>query len=204
MKGNQPLNGLFSFSRPFWEHVKNAAIAFIMLTVIGFLFGLLRSDLSGKIIGYYTEQIAQSGLDAENSAAMFRLIFQNNLSAAFLSLCLGFVPLCYLSAFPLGLNAVILGAFAAYYQVNGPGIVPFLAGTLPHAPFELTGLTIACAAGLYLCRVLTDKLRRRESPPLKDALMECMRCYALCVLPLLLLAAGIESYLTPIVLNWFL
>ena len=34
--------------------------------------------------------------------------------------------------------------------------------------------------------------------------MECMRCYALCVLPLLLLAAGIESYLTPIVLNWFL
>lgn len=204
MRAKQTLRELLSFSPSFWEQVKTAAIAFVVLTAAGFAFGLLRSDLSGKIIGYYTEQIAQSGLDTESNAAMFRLIFQNNLSAAFLSICMGFVPLFYLSAFPLGLNAVILGAFAAYCQVNGPGLVPFLAGTLPHAPFELAGLTVACAAGLYLCRALTDKLRRRESPPMKDTLKECMHCYALCVLPLLLAAAVIEAYLTPLILNRFL
>lgn len=199
--------GLFqrlSLSRAFAEQVRSAAAVFFALILLGFVLGVFLPEGAERLVSFYTGLLSESALTAEGSTDTFLLIFENNLFAAFLSLLFGLVPFFRLSAFPLGINAITIGALAAYYSTEGPGLLPFLAGTLPHAPFELTALILTCAAGLHLCRSVTDKLLRRDAPPFLQTASECLRAYVLLAVPLLFFASGIETWLTPRVMALFL
>ena len=199
--------GLFqrlSLSRAFAEQTWSAAAVFFALILLSFVLGVCLPEGAERLVSFYTGPLSESALTAQDDTDMFLLIFESNLFTAFLSLLFGLVPFFRLPAFPLGINAVTIGAFAAYYATEGPGLIPFLAGTLPHAPFELTALILSCAAGLHLCRAATDKLLRRDAPPFLQTALECLRVYALCAVPLLFLASGIETWLTPRVMALFL
>ena len=128
-------------------------------------------------------------------------LFLNNLRAMVLSVLYGFIPFLYLPALSLGVNAAILGMIAS--MVEGRWLL-LAAGILPHGIFELPALFLSLAAGLCLCKGINAYIRTNEKGVMKPLLLNLLRVLALLVLPLLVIAAFMEAYVTPAVMQLFL
>ena len=113
----------------------------------------------------------------------FIVIFLNNAFTCFLNIITG--P--FIGLFPLFstvLNGGLLGWFA-----QEEGLIVFL-GIAPHGMFELPAFFLSVAIGLRLAR---EVFKRKEERQLKMKLGEGLRVYLILIVPLLLVAAFIES-----------
>lgn len=115
----------------------------------------------------------------------FGLIFLNNALTCFLNIVLG--PL--LAIAPLAsmvFNGGLIGCLA-----QKEGLIIFV-GILPHGIFEIPALLLSGAIGLRIGR---EVLKNRAERNLKSALNKGLRAFLVLILPLLLIAAVIESSL---------
>jgi len=182
----------------FW----NTAAAFGVLTLLGFAVSLIKPELAQGVLDRFTVQIEQLGLtnDVPQSQMMATLFF-NNITASLLSMLYGLIPFLPLSALALGMNALMLGAFAAIYQQQGIGLGVYVLGVLPHGIFELSALILSCALGLLICRTGTERILKKSDTPFFRRVLDCIRVFLTFSVPLLLVAALIETYVTPALLN---
>lgn len=117
--------------------------------------------------------------------AFFIVIFLNNAFTCFLNIITG--PL--IGIFPLfsaALNGGLIGWFA-----QEEGLIIFLT-IVPHGMFEIPAYLLSVAIGL---RVAREVLKRREARRLKMRLGEGLRVYLILIVPLLIIAALVESAL---------
>lgn len=205
MSERQGVKAFFALPPPLWEQVRTAAGAFCVLALIGYAVGLARPDALSALLTRFADAAGEL-LDSRSSgAALLWAVFTNNLVSLCFAVAMGFLPFLRLPALTLGLNALLFGGFAAYYQKSGLGLAAYLAGTLPHGIAELPALILACGAGLYLCRAVSDGLRARpNAPPVRQAFAVCLRVCVRAVAPLLLLAAALEVFVTPSIFARFL
>ena len=155
----------------------NTAAAFGVLVLLGFAAGMIFPDMAQQTL--------------QNFAAQ----------ASLLSMLYGLIPFLPLSALALGTNALMLGAFAAIYQQQGIGLGVYVLGVLPHGIFELSALILSCALGLLLCRTGTERILKKSDTPFFRRVLDCIRVFLTFSVPLLLVAALIETYVTPALLN---
>lgn len=132
-------------------------------------------------------------------------LFFHNIRATLLAVILGVVPIFFLTVFFILTNVVVLGGVigSVGYVVDNVALI-FLLGIVPHGVFELPALILSFAMGIYLCKKVTWVLFKKERVLLKIVMKNCMMMYIGVVIPLLALAAIIEAYLTPCLLNTFL
>lgn len=132
---------------------------------------------------------------------LFLIIFLNNsikaLLAIYLGVIFGLFPLYFMAA-----NGFIIGIFLDSVAKN-EGIKYFLAGIIPHGILELSAIILASAYGLWLGWLYFKKWIRKEKVDTKTALRFCWQKYYTIILPVLLAAAILEAYLTPIVIKHF-
>ncbi len=122
--------------------------------------------------------------------AFFIVIFLNNAFTCFLNILTG--PL--IGIFPL-FSTVINGGLLGWLA-HEEGLLVFLA-IVPHGMFELPAYLLSVAIGLKLAReVLKPKVERQ----LRIKLGESFRVYLRLIVPLLIIAAFIESGLITIAL----
>ena len=57
------------------------------------------------------------------------------------------------------------------------------------------------AGGLYLCRTLVRYVRRNEKGLLGPVVLDLLRLLVMHITPLLMAAAAIEAYVTPVVME---
>ena len=178
------------------------AAAFGVLVLLGFAAGMIFPDMAQQILQNFAAQIEQLGLtnDVPQSQMMATLFF-NNITASLLSMLYGLIPFLPLSALALGTNALMLGAFAAIYQQQGIGLGVYVLGVLPHGIFELSALILSCALGLLICRTGTERILKKSDTPFFRRVLDCIRVFLTFSVPLLLVAALIETYVTPALLN---
>lgn len=187
------------------ELIPVTAGAFLVLVVIGYIVGLLRPEMTAPFLEMLTGVMEDRGLVDADGAALMTAILGNNLSALFIAIFLGLIPFIRLPAMELGINALMLGALGAYYQQNGISLVAYLVGTLPHGVTELTALVMAIAAGLNICGAVSGALLHRgEKGAVARAIGDSMLLYARFIVPLLLISAFIETFITPRLLSLFL
>jgi stage II sporulation protein M len=115
--------------------------------------------------------------------AFFFVIFLNNAFTCFLNVITG--PL--LGIFPL-FSAVINGGLLGWLA-SEEGLLVFIA-IVPHGMFELPAYFLSVAIGLKLAR---EALKPRRERQLRIKLGEGLRVYLRLIVPLLLVAALIES-----------
>ena len=176
----------------------NTAAAFGVLVLLGFAAGMIFPDMAQQILQNFAAQVEQLGLtDDVPQSQMMATLFFNNITASLLSMLYGLIPFLPLSALALGTNALMLGAFAAIYQQQGIGLGVYVLGVLPHGIFELSALILSCALGLLICRTGTERI----DTPFFRRLLDCIRVFLTFSVPLLLVAALIETYVTPALLN---
>jgi stage II sporulation protein M len=132
-------------------------------------------------------------------------LFVNNLRATLFTMLYGLIPFLQLPALALGLNAMMLGVLAAWYVSEGISLAVYLAALIPHGIFEIPALILAFAMGLYVCGQLTRRCRKDESAlHLWDCLVQISRVLLLIEIPLLVVAALMEAYVTPVFASLFI
>ena len=106
-------------------------------------------------------------------------------------------------------NGIVIGVvYGAYLTMADALTVPvwkiMLVGILPHGIFELGAIFLSVALGLQLCFQLSKKILWRANSILKEELIDLGWAFVLWVTPMLLLAAVIECFLTPILMELLL
>ena len=190
----------------FWREeygrwVGMTAVAFLVLVVLSYIAGRLFPEISATVLTYFNEVVADSGIVRDDGSFSALALFGNNLRAMVLSTLYGFIPFLYLPALSMGVNAILLGMVAS--SVNGQWLL-LAAGILPHGIFELPALCLSLAAGLCLCQNINRYIRKNEKGIMKPLLLNILRVTGLVVIPLLVVAAIMESYVTPAVMQLFM
>lgn len=173
--------------------------AFAALIVLAFAVGLIFPAVPAQVLTLFSQQMADAGVVSESGSISVPALLWNNLRAMVLSVLYGFIPFIYLPALSLGVNALLLGLFAAYFLNNGISILAYLGGI-----FELPALVISLACGIYLCSRINQYVRKNTRGIMAPTLKNIVRVLALTVLPLLAVAAAVEAYVTPAVMQFFL
>ncbi len=157
----------------------------------------------------------------ESSGASLALaIFWNNLRASLIALILGLVPYACLSAvFPV-INGGILGLLIFALQMHGGGVLLRLGvDLLPHGLPEISGWLYATTLGVYFSIQMVRRLLAplpaaegasgdgaaapgsrpaAEPRPGMNLFRQVLTSFLRVVIPLLLIAALIEAFLTPL------
>ena len=174
-------------------------LAFAAVMVVSYAVTMANAAPIERLMNLFREQIADRGIvDADGNFSAVKLFF-NNFQACLLAVGYGFIP--FLSAVSLGINAMMFGGFASYYVQQGLPLWYYGAGTLPHGVFELPALFMAMAGGLYLCRTIVRYVRHNEKGLVGPAVLNLARLLVMHITPLLMAAAAIDAYVTPVVME---
>jgi uncharacterized membrane protein SpoIIM required for sporulation/ABC-type transport system involved in multi-copper enzyme maturation permease subunit len=134
----------------------------------------------------------------------FSLIWGHNIQATLLILLLGLVSFGVLGTILYLLNMGIIGAI--FPLVGALGNSPLKVGVfglLPHGMFEIPALILSSAAILYIgIALVTPRAQRTLGEVFIEAIADWVKISAGLVLPLLTLAAVIETWVTPALLAW--
>ena len=182
-----------------------STLFFVGALIGGAVYCLLFPDRGEEIIQQIMNMTASADVVDEEGRLFFLGILRNNWRAMLVIACSGLVPFLFLPALSLGYNGVIIGVLLAYYHQRGLPVMAAIAGILPHGVFELPALILAGAAGVCLCRGATRTMVRWDEGfhPLLRKLENVLRLLLLELFPLLLIAALVETYITPLVMGWF-
>ena len=179
------------------------AAAFVIIALLSFALGIFNRNIPEFVVNYFQQLLESNDIVTEDGIDLLAL-FGNNLRACGVSILYGFIPFLYLTALALGTNALILGVFAAYFLNNGASLAVYFAGILPHGIFELSALLLAFSAGFLLCRRTTQYVRKNTKGVMKPLLLNLLRMFLMHILPLLVVAAVAEVYVTPHVMALFM
>lgn len=193
--------------REFRPMLRTCFEAFFILCGIFAASTLLFPDFASSYIKLVEELVTQLGIESgETPWDLFLLISSNNLRVTVNTVFYGYVPFLYYPALTLGSNAMTLMVMGIHYVQEGL-MTPaaFFAGILPHGIFEIPALIIACAVGLCNCRFVTRMvLKKPQQPEPRVQLVALSRIYVYIVIPLLLIAAAVESFVTPHIMALFI
>jgi stage II sporulation protein M len=145
---------------------------------------LFEKDVAGQVMG---------GSDLEIGSKLFA----NNLEACIL-LFFGGASFGILTIFIMSLNGIVIGAILEIvHEQHSPAFVT--AAILPHGIFEIPGFIIAGALGVMLSHSLVNEYYGSG-----DAAADARRfsyLFVLLVLPLIAIAAVVEAFITPQVIQ---
>lgn len=171
---------------------------FVVSILLGFQIALQNPREIEKVLENIIDEFSK--INELSNTYIFLFIFINNVIKSFLTLLGGFLfgilPLVFLF-----LNGEIIGFVFGLWQANGNGFLKILVGVLPHGIFEIPAILLATGYGIWLGWRFFLLLFRKEE--FKSCFYYALRKYFTLVLPLLLLAALIETFITPALLNYF-
>lgn len=113
------------------------------------------------------------------------------------SICLG-VGLGIVPLLSAAFNGLVIG-LAGYNILPGEGLTFFVLGVLPHGILEVPLLLLSTAIGIKVGFGTLKKILGRESF-FKENLKNGLKFYGIVILPLTLLTAFIEVFITPLFL----
>jgi uncharacterized membrane protein SpoIIM required for sporulation/ABC-type transport system involved in multi-copper enzyme maturation permease subunit len=217
-------NRFLGGSRSFWGWYQSCfgtlytmRFSILAVVILGFItafgayyFAVARlPQLLGSINGSGSDEILNlvaERLNLETAQISFRYIFFNNIRAMVAILIFGALTLSVGGMLAYILNIGLVGGVLGLAGELGfsPGMM-LLVGILPHGLFEITAIVLACAAVLHMGVVLvTPDPARTISQVLVESIADWFKVMAAFGIPLLVIAAGIESNITPQLIVSFL
>lgn len=164
---------------------------------------MLSSASSKDIAGLVQDARQSVGLAQVHQQLPPGLIFLNNLRATFLIFLAGAFSFSVLGMLVYLVNVGLVGGVLGVFKLLGysPAVL-FVAGLLPHGLFEIPALLLASAVVLRMGAVLvTPQMGKSMGQIVLEQLADWCKVFLGLVIPLLVVAALIESYVTPSILS---
>jgi len=176
-----------------WDYLKDSRNFIYSIIIIFFLFALIGffvpiSPELEKVIMDFLKELLEKTKDF-NQWEMVEFLFLNNLQSSFFGLIFGVV----LGIFPMFasvVNGYVLG-FVALKSIETEGIL-VLWRLFPHGIFELPAVFISLGLGLKFGTFIFQKKKMNS---FKNYFWNAFRVFIFVVIPLLIIAAIIETCL---------
>lgn len=174
---------------------------FVLCIIAGYAIAVAEPSMIDTLLSGLEQKAAD--LSSLSPVDMAIGIFVNNASGCFLAIGLGLILGIY-PAFFIASNGVIIGValgmvIAKYGAVLG--VLVFVIGLLPHGIFELSAVFISSAMGIKLAYDLVRSVIKSDLNIIKNSVWEAIQMYLFWILPILLVAAFIEVFVTGTILN---
>lgn len=185
-----------------WAYLKSIrgyilfAVALFALTTI---MGYFAAEIDPEMAASWTKELEMlKWIMNQPPILIMIIIFLKNLlscaMAILLGLGLGLVPLLVVTS-----NGFLLG-IVSYGVIQKAGVLYLLAGILPHGIIELPTVFLSIAIGFRLGHLLIFTLLREEAD-LSGETRIAVHFLLRWIMPLLLVAAAIETFITPIAIS---
>ena len=174
--------------------IKKPLIFLTILFVLSLWLGYYSSALHPKEAGKLFESLVKdiSLLKHMSPFAIFLLIFLNNAAKSFAVMLLGtlfgIVPILFIFV-----NGLLIG-IVSFVIIAKEGVRFLVLGTVPHGVFEIPAVLISAAYGMRLGKRYWRKLKYGE--PFKPALWSTLKSTVKVIVPILLVASFIETFIT--------
>jgi stage II sporulation protein M len=190
---------IFHIDKNIKFYFKALTLLFIISGTLGFITAQQFPSEARGAMSQAMEQV--SFIKDLTPAGIFLLIALNNSIKAFFMLMLGIlwgiVPVLFIL-----LNGYAVGIVASV-AVLDTGIMPIIFGTLPHGILEIPAILLAASYGVWLGEMFSKKLKGGDAElwiNIKTAFNKFIKV----VLPVLIVAAFIETFITSWILNVFI
>ncbi|MBA1392477.1 stage II sporulation protein M [Bombilactobacillus bombi] len=187
------------------RYLKWGWVAFIVISIV---FGVLTLSLA-RNYPHAIHQIMQSLKNimpsSTTSTQMFWGILGNNERAALIIMLLSLVPLPGFYWLTFGVTSISVGFVLGVSAITGgmkSAVLAFIVGILPHGIFEMSALLLAVALSAQLNRAWRQFLFQRRPATNSLQVRKVLGQYILLVVPLIAVAAVIESFITPQLIHW--
>jgi stage II sporulation protein M len=176
---------------------------FIAITILILAFFFYKSD-HNVVTAFHNEYMANSkdmGLYTTTGNGSWNealLLFLTNFYNCLLILISGLIPVLVLPFLALYVNMVNTSMLLIFLQSH-TGINPvrlFVYGMLPHGIFEISAIILSIVLGTKLSWNVLLKITRKGGE-IKKRIKQSMLTYLRVIMPLLMIAALIESFITP-------
>ena len=179
-----------------------AAVLFFGSCIFGYMVSLEEPHTGDALSSSFQEVITE--LNAKAPAMLSWQIFFNNLKVC-LILFMGGITFGALTLIILVSNGYVIGGITEVMLREYDGLL-FAASIVPHGIFEIAALLMSSALGFQMAHALfSDALARRSAGEVCVWYGTRFLCV---VVPLLVVAALMEAFVTPVVadmvLNWLM
>jgi stage II sporulation protein M len=180
--------------------IKNALVFTVLLFIVAMLVGWVGTAhtpaIGEQLMALFQKEVAGQ-ITEDNPADMFAKLLANNLEACIM-LFLGGASFGILTLGILGLNGIVIGSVTEIVS-QGHSATFIAAALLPHGIFEIPAFIIAGALGFCMAQSLIAEWYGAGDTG-EDA-KNYGQLFLLYVLPLICIAAFVEAFITPAVIQ---
>jgi stage II sporulation protein M len=188
------LNPLRESNYSYTQLFAYSALTFLIAIIIGILFNQYIAEFAYQyFLAPTLDMINYISTIYDNLFLLMLLIFFKNCLAIILCLYLTRRTRGASIALLLGMNGIIIGAILTMCYLMDMSLVFILAGIMPHGIFEFTAVFFGTALGL--------KLLFAKEEELSEYKIEVNNKVIKILIPLLLMAAFVEVYITPMFMS---
>ncbi len=171
-------------------------LLFFSTMCVGWIGSAQNPAVGEQLMELFAKEVAGQ-ITKDNPVDMCTKLFSNNLGACIL-LFLGGASFGILTIFIMSINGIVIGAIMEIiHETHSPLFVA--AALLPHGIFEIPAFIISGALGVLLAQALIAEWYG-EGDTGKEA-ARYGRLFLLYVLPLVAIAACVESFITPVIIQ---
>jgi stage II sporulation protein M len=186
-------------------------LSILVTIIIGVVaLGLSYSWAVSGAAAQWTDQMSSDGLsgifkeviEIPEQGLSFPYIFWHNTRAIAIISFLGLFSFGILGEVLYALNMGVIGAFLGLSTASGYAPLPMVIyGILPHGIFEVPALIISSASILHIgVTLVTPAVQKTLGETIIENLAEWLRINLGIVLPLIIIAAVVETWITPFLL----
>ncbi|WP_244603671.1 stage II sporulation protein M [Methanococcoides sp. AM1] len=178
--------------------ISAVVVLFVLSGIAGYFYTAL-NPASSDIALEGLEGLVELIMSMTPLEIMLFIFFNNaikSLMAFVLGLGFGLIPLLFVIS-----NGYILGV-VTYLESQENGFTYILLGIMPHGIIELPMILISAAMGLRMGINVLKALAGRYVD-IKDEFKQGINVFFRFIMPMLLLAAGIETFITPVVIGLY-
>ena len=190
-------------SKPSFVFYVLSAVLFVAVLFYSFIYGLKNPQSTASMITWAKDFLSAKFLSTTTVPILkFILLFISNSIVNFLMIIGGIIFGIY-PIYTIFNNASLTGTVLSF-SYHKFGLVVTLANYLPHSLTELTAFFISAGLGLWLGVKFFRKIFFREHEEFRAAFKCAWQKYYKVILPLLLISAIIEAFVTPHIARLFL
>lgn len=173
---------------------------FVLTVLVSHFYYIHHSEQAQKIAMNIAKIIFKKVSLEEPSIVIFLRIFLNNATVSIFAIIFGLIPFLFLPIWGAFLNGYYLGVLTSLTHIKRLNFFAIFIRLVPHGIFEIPAILYAVSLGIYLTYQVTIVIfdpAREDAEPLFPLLKRYFKSWVGIILPLLLLAAAIEAFITP-------
>ena len=186
---------MFEIKKIHWYLIYSALILFAGFAG-GFLLSIYDPTFGESLLKIFQDMIANE-IIGDTPPIMALTLFLNNLEACLVifvgGALFGIIPVAILF-----FNGVVIGAILEIARKEAGDLV-LLASIVPHGIFEIPAVIVSGALGLMLGRAVTDEFYGKGEAA--DMAYHYGRIFVRYIIPFVAIAACIEGFITPAILQ---